>query len=872
MGIFDRVRAGQAVSPLAGSSGGGSGGTVTSVALSVPSFLSVSGSPITTTGTLAVSLATQTANRVFAGPATGGAVAPTFRSLVVADLSFAGSALGVATLDSGGKVPASQLPNSVMEFQGQWNATTNSPTLADGTGNAGDVYRVSVAGSQNLGSGSITFAVSDWVMYSGTVWQLAANSAIAAAGGSNQQIQFNTSGVLGGSANFTWDGTRVKAFATTTLGDFGKVQIGVTTAETDAVFLSTRLSNSGGSNFGYDFRHDGAVNGDFTIFVATTSAFGGDRFRIKRDTHDIQIKSQLTFNGSTSGFTALKAAAAAGSAVFTLPTTDGSSGQFLSTNGSGILSFASAGGAGFTTTVTAGGTLVLTSAANEIQEFTGSAAHTLQLPNATTLVAGRRFTIANRSTGSITVKLNDTTTTLVTVGANGQMDVFVSSIGTTNGTWNTTSFNQTNIGTLTFNNGGGANIQGGSSGRITLNGPTAVDIVGAGLTVGAIVGGTNMPITSNGELVLAPSGASVLRIQTGTGGIRFGTTSSAVNTWNIRPETNTSNTTGDALAITSGIGTVSSGALTIATGAQNSGAASTGALTIQSGNLTTTTTSTATGAVILRSGSSNWGATGAVTVQSGDFIASNTNHSSGAVVLRSGDLSEGSNASGTLTIRTGNNSQGGGSGAITVQTGTITGGTRGKIQLQDGTQGTVGHVWTSTDASGSGGWAAVPSGTTRAWKGTFTLDGSGTYYTSTSLTFADLTNVGSPVATQIFSKNLTVTQIASNGAGVTFTAPANGTVRVTFIMPVGNSTASNTNWVRIIETGSSTTLDENGNVFTAGGSSESVIPLEGFFDVTSGSTYSFKLQMKVTGNTGFIGGQSTGGNEAGGISVLLQYI
>lgn len=61
-------------------------GTVTSVALTVPSFLSVSGSPVTTSGTLAVTLATQSANTVFAGPTTGSAAAPTFRSLVAADI------------------------------------------------------------------------------------------------------------------------------------------------------------------------------------------------------------------------------------------------------------------------------------------------------------------------------------------------------------------------------------------------------------------------------------------------------------------------------------------------------------------------------------------------------------------------------------------------------------------------------------------------------------------------------------------------------------------------------------------------------------------------------------------------------------------
>ncbi len=62
-------------------------GTVSSVALTAPSsILSVSGSPVLDTGTLALSLATQVANRVWAGPATGSDAGPTFRALVPADI------------------------------------------------------------------------------------------------------------------------------------------------------------------------------------------------------------------------------------------------------------------------------------------------------------------------------------------------------------------------------------------------------------------------------------------------------------------------------------------------------------------------------------------------------------------------------------------------------------------------------------------------------------------------------------------------------------------------------------------------------------------------------------------------------------------
>lgn len=62
-------------------------GTVTSVSLTAPAIFTVGGSPITTSGTFAISLATETANTVWAGPTTGAAATPTFRALVAADIA-----------------------------------------------------------------------------------------------------------------------------------------------------------------------------------------------------------------------------------------------------------------------------------------------------------------------------------------------------------------------------------------------------------------------------------------------------------------------------------------------------------------------------------------------------------------------------------------------------------------------------------------------------------------------------------------------------------------------------------------------------------------------------------------------------------------
>lgn len=87
-----------------------------------------------------------------------------------------GIANGYASLDSGGKVPVSQLPNSVMEYKGTYDASTNTPTLIDGIGNTGDVYKVTVAGS---GVNGLNFAVGDYAIYNGSTWEKAHSGADA---------------------------------------------------------------------------------------------------------------------------------------------------------------------------------------------------------------------------------------------------------------------------------------------------------------------------------------------------------------------------------------------------------------------------------------------------------------------------------------------------------------------------------------------------------------------------------------------------------------------------------------------------------------------------------------------------------------------
>lgn len=94
-----------------------------------------------------------------------------FNTLLLKLYNFIGSANGLATLDANGRIPYSQLPESAVEIKGYWNASTNTPQLADGTGDNGDEYYVDTAGTQDLGSGSQYFSVGDRVLYLNGVWK-----------------------------------------------------------------------------------------------------------------------------------------------------------------------------------------------------------------------------------------------------------------------------------------------------------------------------------------------------------------------------------------------------------------------------------------------------------------------------------------------------------------------------------------------------------------------------------------------------------------------------------------------------------------------------------------------------------------------------
>ena len=74
-------------------------------------------------------------------------------------LTTNGTALSWASIAGGG-----------LSYQGTWNASTNTPTLASSTGTNGYYYIVATAGSTNL-NGITDWQIGDWLLFNGTVWQ-----------------------------------------------------------------------------------------------------------------------------------------------------------------------------------------------------------------------------------------------------------------------------------------------------------------------------------------------------------------------------------------------------------------------------------------------------------------------------------------------------------------------------------------------------------------------------------------------------------------------------------------------------------------------------------------------------------------------------
>jgi trimeric autotransporter adhesin len=372
-GGFSNVTVGSGLSFAGGtlSSSGGSG-TVTSVAQSFTGgIISVSGSPITTSGTLALTVAGTSGGIPYfsSGTTWASSAALDANALVVGGGAGAApatvttgtgvvTALGVNTGSAGAFVVnggALGTPSSgtVTNLTGTASINING-TVGATTANTGAFTTLSATGVTTVQAGTVSAPAITTSGDTNTGIFFPAADTIAFTEGGVESMRIDSSGNVGigvvpnGSYKLQVNGQINGTSASITGANSGAiyVQDSNTAFNPQIQFIGTNRTfqlGTGNSASGFNnqfFIYDGTAAATRMIIDSS----GNVGIGTSSPGSALDVKGTLRLSGSTSGYVGLSPAAAAGSTTYTLPATDGTTGQVLSTNGSGALSWATAGG------------------------------------------------------------------------------------------------------------------------------------------------------------------------------------------------------------------------------------------------------------------------------------------------------------------------------------------------------------------------------------------------------------------------------------------------------------------------------------------------------------------------------------------------
>jgi len=231
-------------------------------------------------------------------------------------------------------ITSSALTNGRVTVAGASGQLTDYSTLQfDGTNLGIGAAPVSSKGQLQIGAISYTDT--------GVLAGFASSTA-----GYNQIVLQNTSNNAAASTNFN-----VSNDAATSTTNYGELGINSSTftgtgsfSTAGYVYLAAASTDLAIGTYGLNKIHFVVNSGATDAAVFDTSG----NFGIGQATpgSKLDVKGTIRLSGATSGYVGLAPAAAAGSTTYTLPAADGTSGQFLSTNGTGTLSWATASGGG----------------------------------------------------------------------------------------------------------------------------------------------------------------------------------------------------------------------------------------------------------------------------------------------------------------------------------------------------------------------------------------------------------------------------------------------------------------------------------------------------------------------------------------------
>ena len=143
----------------------------------------------------------------------------TATSLIINTLvtsSSIGIPFGIASLDFNGKVPLTQLSDSILGqvvYMGGWNASTNVPTIPSALLSKGNYYVTTASGSYL----TVDYQIGDWIISDGSTWSRVDNTdAVSMVAGRTGNIVLTKSDVGLSNVDNTSDINKPVSTATTT--------------------------------------------------------------------------------------------------------------------------------------------------------------------------------------------------------------------------------------------------------------------------------------------------------------------------------------------------------------------------------------------------------------------------------------------------------------------------------------------------------------------------------------------------------------------------------------------------------------------------------------------------------------------------------
>ena len=218
-------------------------------------------------------------------------------------------------------------------YQSTWNASTNTPTLASGTGTKGYYYIVSVAGSTNL-DGITDWKVGDWAIFNGTTWDKVDNTdAVSSVNGFTGAVSLTTANISE-VTNLYYTEARVSA-NTNVAANTAARHAAVTLGTANGLSLSTQQLSLGLAST----TATGALSStDWNTFNAKQPALSGTGFvKISGSTISYDNSTYLTTSAASSTYLPLAGGTLTGALGGTSASFSGSStaSNFILSGGTG---------------------------------------------------------------------------------------------------------------------------------------------------------------------------------------------------------------------------------------------------------------------------------------------------------------------------------------------------------------------------------------------------------------------------------------------------------------------------------------------------------------------------------------------------------